>query len=270
MPAVTFMPDTWTIANRQTGGRYNISRMIETQFFDAGKDAGEADAKVRKHVETFLTMLTKDRTMFFEDASGRNLVFNFEYSQVRYENIPGSLRGFKVRGGMIPLILQSRDWRPTQATKPTRIVKATDNDIYNAIFQELLKNRKGNLSAVREFRRNTEMPKGSGLTVGMQFSQLNPEKHGAGVDLFDFAAEINVYNKQLPDNKAILKNADIAENIKEIFERDETFKGVLWNSEIQSIEFGTVTQEKASFYASQVTLLCRKHKSTKQFTKVGA
>lgn len=264
MPAMTVMPSRWTISNRHSGGRYNVGREIEVQFYADGKNAGQADDRLRGHVEKFLDILVKDRGYFFE-SNGRKTAFNFDYGAIRYSTVPGSLRGFKVREGIIPLTIYSREYRPAQKRWKGKVVKVSDNELYEIIFKELLNNKHGKFKGVKEFRRNTEMPKGTGLTIGMQFSSVAPVRHAAGMDLYNFLCEVTVWNKALPDNKSILKNLEVAENVKEVFEQDATFGGVLWNSETQSMEFGVEESDsKVSLYVTRVGLLCSKYKTTKQ------
>ena len=172
------------------------------------------------------------------------------------------------RGGIfqanIRISIKSKERRPAQPEKTTRSLDTVDtNQATDAIFKSLSNYRTTKLRSIKEFRRDSESFKRHGTTLSVVLENENTEAYSAGADLIDLLYDIVVRSKLIADEASILKVCEQVETLKDILDEDESFKGLFWNSIVDSIGFEQQLREGTAYYIARISFIARWLRSTR-------
>lgn len=264
MPAIAVLPTRIQIMKRYSGALYQLGKAVEIHIFDMGSTSEAALTKVRQLVNRIRRRVQNDLQYFAKDNFDKSGAFSFEWGQVIYPDRVLELQGQLARQAILPLTFFTKQERPAQVSKPRKQFEVTDDNAVRRVHDALWKARRGRLDFVKEFRLSGDPPRQNGLTIGTSLQASNAIRYASGDDSVDLTVTTTVWSKLTTDEQSLLGNVRATETISEIFERDETFGGAFWNSELVAVEYDQRVEKDLAKFESRVILTCRKFQETRQ------
>ncbi len=270
LPVITVMPVRWTKGEDLANRKYRVTRMLEFQVFVRASDSRKAQETLRSYIEQIRTIVQNENySFFFEHKNTVPQGFNYEFIGVNYNPNAVASSG---RGGIfqanIRISIKSKERRPAQPEKtPLSLDTVDTNQATDAIFKSLSNYRTTKLRSIKEFRRDSESFKRHGTTLSVVLENENTEAYSAGADLIDLLYDIVVRSKLIADEASILKVCEQVETLKDILDEDESFKGLFWNSIVDSIGFEQQLREKTAYYIARISFIARWLRSTRFKTR---
>lgn len=246
-PVIAVLPVLETFPRIYAGGMYHVERTVNIETWAYSLDSNQAIESSMDWIEAvkeFVQANTRWDGQAIDTYMGT-------WSLGRQEQFK---TGF-AQSCVLPITVLSQEYYPPVTIETTQ-TEASPKELLNAITDTLMGYKTTTLAKVQRFYHGTVKGIPVLPAVGIVEETENMDHLWAGVESVNRAFQLFVFTKLVDKEGSLDWNLDLVEALKNILQANRNFGGKCIDSNIGSIEYGSMQVENSMLYDSTILLGC--------------
>ena len=247
-PVIAVLPVLEIFPRIYAGGMYHVERSVNIETWAYSLDSNQAIESSMDWIEAvkeFIQANTKWGGQAIDTYLGK-------WSLGRQERFK---TGF-AQSCVLPITVLSQEYYPSVTIETTQI-EASPKELLDTIIDTVNGYKTTTLAKVQRFYHGTVKGIPVLPAVGIVEDTENMDHLWAGVESVNRAFQLFVWTKLVDQEGSLDWNLDLTEALKNILQANRNFGGKCIDSNIGTIEYGTMQVENSLLYDSTIRLSCQ-------------